>query len=439
MTMVTTNASGSHTLAHHNVPFDEVILTIDDNALHHLLPKALRPIGNSRRYYISTMPERISFEDYRKRLIEIPGVLRVEPNYRLKRKRATAFNDPLYASQWYHVTLESESLFQMTHGSPEVRVAVIDSAIELSHPEFSDAVVAPLDVYRGDEDPSPDPGDFCNDAPDSICDDHGTAVTGVIAARANNALGIVGFCATCTVIPIRLVGEFIAPISADIEAFEHAIAQDAWVINNSWGYSESLPVSETLKEVIERASTEPRNGKGAVVIFAAGNDNREIQDFELAAIEQVLSVTATDQFGNPTPYTNTGASVDLAAPSATVSTSVNADYTTSFGGTSAAAPVVAGIAALILSARPELTSEEVRILLKETAFKDGRVQFDTDGHHNTFGYGFVSPAALSEALVDKDESRQGGCQSQEAESLWALLALLMGLTHFNRRRSPNAT
>ena len=49
------------------------------------------------------------------------------------------------------------------------------------------------------------------------------------------------------------------------------------MINNSWGYAESLPVSETLKEVIQRASTEPRDGKGAVVVFAAGNDNREIE------------------------------------------------------------------------------------------------------------------------------------------------------------------
>ena len=97
-------------------------------------------------------------------------------------------------------------------------------------------------------------------------------MTGVIAARANNNIGVVGFCAQCTVIPIRLIGEYIAPLSADIEAFEHAIAQDAWVINNSWGYAEAIPVSDTLKEVIDRANSEPRDGRGAVVVFAAGND-----------------------------------------------------------------------------------------------------------------------------------------------------------------------
>ena len=420
-------------------PFHDVVVTIEGDGVPAPLLKDLVPIGYSGRYYRLGIPDGTDFDDYRKELLELPSVVRVEPNYLLRRTRATEFNDPLYASQWYHATLESEVLFELTHGSPEVRVAVIDSAIEVSHPEFADAILSPLDVYRDDADPSPDPGDFCNGEPESICDEHGTAVTGVIAARANNALGIVGFCAQCSIIPIRLVGEFIAPISADLEAFEHAIANDAWVINNSWGYSESIPVSETLKEVIQRASTEPRDGKGAVVVFAAGNDNREIQDFELAAIEEVLSVTATDQFGNPTPYTNTGASVDLSAPSATVSTSINGDYTSSFGGTSAAAPVVAGIASLVLSARPELSSKEVRDLLKETAFKDGRVQFDADGHHNTFGYGFVDLIALRSALEPDVLKSESGCQNLgETVGLLPLICLLLGLRLLNRRRVPNA-
>ena len=133
-------------------------------------------------------------------------IRRAEPNFLLRRKLAVSFDDPLYASQWYHTTLKSEELFELTQGSPEVRVAVIDSAIELSHPEFNDALIAPLDVYDEDDDPSPVPGDFCLEDSDALCDEHGTAVTGVIAARANNSLGIVGFCADCSVIPVRLIG-----------------------------------------------------------------------------------------------------------------------------------------------------------------------------------------------------------------------------------------
>ena len=131
-------------------------------------------------------------------------------NFLLRRKLAVSFDDPLYASQWYHTTLKSEKLFELTQGAPEVRVAVIDSAIELSHPEFNDALIAPLDVYDEDDDPSPVPGDFCLEDSDALCDEHGTAVTGVIAAGANNSLGIVGFCADCSMIPVRLIGEYLA-------------------------------------------------------------------------------------------------------------------------------------------------------------------------------------------------------------------------------------
>ena len=434
---IPSNASSEFPRADRNAGhYNEVIVSVAPGTLPAALLKRSRALGPSERYYALPFDSSDSFEAFRKLLFQYPQIYRVEPNIWLKRIRTMAFNDPLYASQWYHTTLESEVLFELTHGTSDVRVAVIDSAIELSHPDLAGALVAPLDVYQGDDDPSPEPGDYCIDAPEALCDDHGTAVTGVIAARANNNIGVVGFCAQCTVIPIRLIGEYIAPLSADIEAFEHAIAQDAWVINNSWGYAEAIPVSDTLREVIDRANSEPRNGKGAVVVFAAGNDNREIEEFELGALPNILSVSATDQFGNPTPYTNTGASIDLSAPSATVSTSVNGDYTSSFGGTSAAAPVVSGIAALVLSANPELTSQEVRDLLTQTAFKDGRVQFDAQGHHKTFGFGFIDPGAIREAL-ETETSKGGGCQSQTGATLLPLLGLLVALALLNRKRSPS--
>ncbi len=436
---IPSNAAAVLPRAERNVGhYDEVIVSVMPGTLPAALLKKSRALGPSGRYYALPVDSPESFEAFRKQLFEYPQVYRVEPNIWLKRIRTMEFDDPLYASQWYHTTLESEVLLELTHGSSDVRVAVIDSAIELSHPDLAGALVAPLDVYQGDEDPSPEPGDFCIDDPEALCDDHGTAVTGVIAARANNDIGIVGFCAQCTVIPIRLIGEYIAPLSADIEAFEHAIAQDAWVINNSWGYAEAIPVSDTLKEVIDRANSEPRDGRGAVVVFAAGNDNREIEDFELGALPNILSVSATDQFGNPTPYTNTGASIDLSAPSATVSTSINGDYTSSFGGTSAAAPVVSGIAALVLSLKPELTSQEVRDLLTQTAFKDGRVQFDAQGHHKTFGFGFIDPGAIREAL-ETEASQSSGCQSQTGTTLLPLVGLLLTLALLNRKRSPSGS
>ena len=369
-----------------------------------------------------------------------PGVRYAEPDMLLPHTRwEERFNDPYYLSQWYHESLNTDVLYDLSQGNSEVYVAVIDSAIETAHPEFTDSVLAPLDVYGDDADPNPEPGEYCfEDGDMSLCDVHGTAVAGIAVARANNAEGIVGLCPDCSLIPIRLLGEYYSPLSGDVKAFEHAIDNGAWVINNSWGYSDYMPVSNTLRSVIVRATTQGRNGLGAVVVFAAGNEDREIQDDELAAIPEVVCVTAVDHYGNPTPYTNTGASVDIAAPSATVSASVNASYTQSFGGTSAAAPVVSGVAGLILSIHPEYTAQEVRELLTQSAKKDGRVTFDENGHHNTFGFGFLSPEGIVEAWNPapeevaeelEPETEAGGCAASQG-SLWIIWVLLLGLRRF---------
>ena len=366
-----------------------------------------------------------------------PGIRFAEPDMLLPHTRwEERFNDPLYLSQWYHESIDTGLLYDLSLGNSDVVVAVVDSAIETGHPEFADGIQAPLDVYGDDNDPNPEPGEYCFEPADtSLCDEHGTAVAGIAVARANNAEGIVGLCPECALMPIRLLGEYYSPLSGDVAAFEHAIDNGAWVINNSWGYRDYMPVTDTLRAVIVRASTEARNGLGAVVVFAAGNEDREIFDDELAAIPEVLSVTAVDHYGNPTPYTNTGASVDLAAPSATVSASVNGGYTQSFGGTSAAAPVVSGVAGLILAMHPEYTAEQVRALLTDSAKKDGRVTFDENGHHNTFGFGFLSPEGIVNALNPPDEdngpnedpiAEEGGCQAVGGGS-WTVLLLLVAV------------
>ncbi|MBT6433993.1 MAG: S8 family serine peptidase [Deltaproteobacteria bacterium] len=415
------------------------VITVEDSWK---LPEGLLEMGESlgqsgKTWRVEALPGQSGVE-LAKAWKNRPGVRFAEPDMLLPHSRwEERFNDPDYLSQWYHESLNTELLYDLSLGNPDVYIAVIDSAIETAHPEFVGSVIAPLDVYGDDNDPNPEPGEYCFEPDDmSLCDTHGTAVAGIAVAQANNNEGIVGLCPECSLIPIRLLGEYYAPLSGDVKAFEHAIDNGAWVINNSWGYSDYMPVSDTLRAVIVRAATEGRNGLGAVVVFAAGNDDREILDDELAAIPEVVSVTAIDHYGNPTPYTNTGATVDIAAPSATVSTSVNGGYTQSFGGTSAASPVVAGVAGLILSIHPEYSAEQVRALLTDSAKKDGRVTFDENGHHNTFGFGFLSPEGIvetwrpaPEAVPDEPEMESGGCTAVQGP-LWILLLTLMGLRRF---------
>ncbi|MFT5584530.1 MAG: subtilisin family serine protease, partial [Cognaticolwellia sp.] len=194
----------------------------------------------------------------------LPEIASSFPDVVLPRQAAAVdFDDPVYPDQWYLETIGAQAFFERSLGSPQVRIAVIDSAIDIGHADLESAVMAPYDAFDDDNDPSPNPGDYC-DGGDGICDDHGTAVSGIILARGNNATDMVGICPECTLIPIKMLGVGAGTLSRDIAAFEHAIAQDAAVINNSWGYTESIPVPEPLAMVIERAATETRGGLGAL-------------------------------------------------------------------------------------------------------------------------------------------------------------------------------
>ncbi len=327
-----------------------------------------------------------------------PEVAAAEPDVLLPHRRH-AFNDPEYASQWYLESLGMPALFAVTLGDPKTRVAVIDSGIDIGCQDLTLAVFSPYDALGHDDDPSPVPGDDCPSGQTGICDLHGTAVSGIVAARANNGVGIVGLCAACTLVPIRLISDTQTALSDDVRAFEHAIAADVAVINNSWGFSKHVPAPPTLAAVIHRAATETRGGKGALVIFAAGNDDRVLLDDEIEALDDVLCVSAVDSYGYPTAYTNRGATVDISAPSATVSLAPGDGITKTFGGTSAAAPVVAGLAAWAVSVDPSLTAKALRELLVTTALPSPLVTRDAKGHHDTYGYGIVDPGALLKTLV----------------------------------------
>jgi len=373
-------------------------------------------------------------------LADAPGIASAWPDVVLPRTRSD-FDDPSYGGQWYLEALGMEALYAASMGDPSTIVAVIDSGIDISHTDLADAVAAPYDAFSGDDDPSPNPGEYCHGVSAGICDQHGTAVSGVVAARADNGAGIVGMCPTCTLIPIKMLGESGGSMSADIAAFEHAIAQDAAVINNSWGFTVKISVPDTLADVIERAATEPRGGLGALVVFAAGNDDRELGDRELTALPGVLCVSATDSYGYPTNYTNYGASVDVSAPSATVSIAPGDETLIEFGGTSAAAPVVSGLAAWAVSVDPTLSAAELADLLITTAVPSPLVTHDDSGHHPEYGYGELNAAGVLEALLPADTGggeAKGGCGcSARPLSVRGLsvggLALLLGLQVARRR------
>jgi subtilisin family serine protease len=315
-------------------------------------------------------------------------------------------NDPLFAEQWFfdEQHLGMAGAWNLTRGDAETTVVVIDSGCDLSHPDLVDKLDPGLDVVDGDEDPSFDPS-YSHAA-------HGTACAGLVGASSNNGAGIAGACPECRIRCVRLLADEPMPLSAHIRAFDFALQTGAAVVSNSWGPKDPMPVFAAMRDAIDHLSDHGRGGKGAVVMFAAGNDNREIGNDEVFAVRGVTAVGAVERDGHAAWYSNRGAALDLVAPIGTVTTDITGngglapgDYTSMFRGTSAACPVAAGVAALLASACPELTSAEMVDVLLRSARPSPDAMPDEKGHDPVFGHGMIEPVAALEMGAEEMAAR----------------------------------
>jgi subtilisin family serine protease len=235
--------------------------------------------------------------------------------------------------------------WDVTRGSSRIVVAVIDTGVDPRQQDLAGALVPGYDFVNGDTNPSDDHG-------------HGTAVAGVIAARANNHLGGAGVCSRCTVMPIKVLdahgnGDDTLIAAGIVWATDHG----AKVINLSLG---GPGTSQELTNALAYA-----NGKGVVVVAAAGNAGTTTEFFP-AADPRAVSVAATTVSDRRYSWSNFGQWVRLAAPGCNFAPLLSGGYGY-FCGTSSAAPVVAGLVALELSAFPSATPQQVEQALAGAA------------------------------------------------------------------------
>lgn len=313
-------------------------------------------------------------------------------------------NDPRYRGQWFFSRINIEAAWRRVTGDRATTVVVVDDGCELDHPDLAANMLPGTDVLSRDDDPTPSgttPG-F----------NHGTSCAGIVAAATDNNLGVAGACPECTLRCVRLLGGrgTPVPVSADVAAMNFARDTNAAVVSNSWGFVEAQPVPGPFAMSMEYLYDHGRNEAGTLVVFAAGNDSREITSDELFGVRGVVTVGAINNFDEVAQYSNVGEPLALTAPLGTLTADLTGpagddptDYTANFGGTSSACPVVAGVAALLFSARPTATAAEVRAALLASARPAPFAQPDAMGHDNTYGYGVVDPAGALRRLFGEPE------------------------------------
>lgn len=386
--------------------------------------------------------------------------------------------DELFPAQWhlYSKNLTAPDIepnadasvyeaWQITRGKREVVVAVLDDGFELSHPDFQgdNKVVHAVDFTGNDDNPLPGAGDY-----------HGTPCAGVAIAEQND-LGCVGAAPGCAFMPVRF------PLNASdawlIEIFDYVSAR-AHVASCSWGmvpgnYPLHSAVNETFSQLAHDGG---KDGKGLTIVFAAGNydaptdatvdypirwggrDERgRWQVFEATgriingygAHPDVITVSACTSLNRKSLYSNWGREISVAAPSSNFSpidiaplpgrgiTTTDNEYygedftpgkryTSSFGGTSSATPLVAGVCALVKSANPALSAFDIRDILGQTADKiedpaadplyDHRKGGYENGHSEWFGYGRIN----AHRAVQEAQRRLGPQQTIERHNTEAM-------------------
>ncbi|MEL6721826.1 MAG: S8 family serine peptidase [Pseudomonadota bacterium] len=354
-----------------------------------------------------------------------------EPDKHYRRPMSSQLRTPddvsFSGDQWYLQTSDQHpaaanlpAAWHLAVGQQDIIVSVLDTGV-LEHDDLNDRLMngrasesgydfvsdatASNDSDGRDRDPT-DPGDWCADSAEPEDSSwHGTHVAGIIGAETNNSQGIAGVDWHARLLTARVLGACGGSLADNLDGIYWSVGKPvdgvtnttpAHILNMSLGGEGACSRAE--QEAIDYAVS-----RGAVVIVAAGNDNRDVVNDSPGNCENVISVAALDKDGSRAEFSNFGTRIDIAAPGvdmfSTLDTGtqgpVNDNTYKAEEGTSQAAPVVSGVVALMLSSNPRLTDGSVTNVpaLIETKLKATARPFLTDTANdctkNTCGAGML--------------------------------------------------
>ena len=343
------------------------------------------------------VPKGVSLATAMGKFVGCADILYAEPNYRYQLFKQP--NDPRFAEQWAlentgqtggreDADIDAPEAWDITTGSKDIRVAVLDTGVDTEHADLVINLWQNQDEMFGDPDVDDDGNgyaddfygyDFVNDTAEPVDDMyHGTYVSGIIGAFANNFMGVSGVCWNVSLIACKVADAEGVDLDAAVAAVEYATASGAKIINASWGGPE---YSKSLEDAIKAAGEQ-----GVLFVAAAGNNGSNNDDVPVYpasyAMDNVIAVMATNSNDRPALSTNYGPkSVDLAEPGEDVLSTLPTEATDAMteaglepeygtlSGTSVAAPHVSGAAALLWSQYPSLSIYHVKHALLQTVDK----------------------------------------------------------------------
>lgn len=294
-------------------------------------------------------------------------------------------NDRYQGNQTYLRQIRADQAWDLVTGNTGITIAVLDSGVDSDHPDLKENLLPGINLVTPGRPAEDDNG-------------HGTSVTGILAARGNNGIGVSGVLWNARVLPIKVLDRSgYTDLDLLVEGIETAINRRAKVILMSVS---STATSRELEAVVRRAEAQ-----GIVIVAATGNEGGRVS--YPAAYPTVIAVGATGANNQPLYNSNFGPELNLMAPGRNIYTTKMGGRYGAISGTSAAAPQVAAAAAMILARHPQLSPLDVRQLLYQSAADLGEKGWD-----RKTGYGLLDINKALRSSLSPDFHEPNNTQSQ---------------------------